>query len=86
MLRHLTSWSDTMPAAGQGSREGGYVWIIDDEGQRHAVRPSAISVLSDADPACDATVVQVGSSRLLRVPVSLDEVVSWFHVGAGPGR
>ena len=72
-----------MSANEQGSRVGGYVWIIDEYGLRHAVRPSSANVLSDADPTRDETIVQVGSGRMLRVVAPLEQVIDWFQMGGG---
>ena len=71
-----------MDAITQGARmSGGYVFIIDSDGHRHAIRATAVTVLSDADIIHDETVLQIGGGRTLRVPVGLDEVLSWFQLG-----
>jgi hypothetical protein len=71
-----------MEAITQGARIAGFVFIIDSDGQRHAIRATAVSVISDADIVHDETVLQLGGGRTVRVPVGLDEVLSWFQLGS----
>lgn len=47
----------------QGARVAGYVIIIDGGGLRHAIRAISAAALSNADPAQDETILQLGASR-----------------------
>ena len=38
----------------------------------------AVSVVSDLDPAQDETLIQLHGGTVVRVPCSLDEVLTWF--------
>lgn len=62
----------------QGERIGSYVFLIDADGLRHAVRSNSVIVASDSDVSRDETVLQVGGGRVIRVAASLDEVLHWF--------
>jgi hypothetical protein len=66
----------------QGTRVGGYVIIVDSEGLRHAIRATSVTAMSDADPAQDETILQIGSSRTVCIPAALDRVLEWFGLGA----
>lgn len=59
-------------------RIGPFVFVVDGEGLRHAVRLGAVLALSDGDICQDTTMVQLPGSRFVLVPVSLEEVVGWF--------
>jgi len=63
----------------QGERiAGGFILITGIDGTRYAVRQQAVTVLHDADECRDETMVQVHGGHIVRVPWSLDEVLSWF--------
>lgn len=62
----------------KGMRIGAFVFVVDGEGLRHAVRPGAVLALSDGDACQDTTMVQLSGARFVLVPRSLDEVVTWF--------
>ena len=65
--------------AAQGERiAGGFLLITGLDGTRYAVRQQAIAVVHDADECRDETVLQLHGGRVVRVPCSLDEVLSWF--------
>ena len=57
---------------------GGFILITGIEGTRYAVRQQAITVIHDADECRDETMLQLHGGHLVRVPCSLDEVLSWF--------
>jgi hypothetical protein len=63
----------------QGERtRAGFVLITGIDGTRYAVRQQAITVIHDADECRDETMVQLHGGHVVRVPCSLDEVLSWF--------
>jgi hypothetical protein len=65
--------------AAQGERiAGGFLLITGIDGSRYAVRQQAITVVHDADECRDETVLQLHRGHVVRVPCSLDEVLSWF--------
>ena len=65
--------------AAQGERiAGGFLLITGIDGTRYAVRQQAITVVHDADECRDETNVQLHGGHVVRVPCSLDEVLSWF--------
>jgi len=65
--------------AAQGERiPGGFLLITGIDGTRYAVRQQAITVVHDADECRDETVLQLYGGHVVRVPCSLDEVLSWF--------
>jgi hypothetical protein len=65
--------------AAQGERiPGGFLLITGIDGTRYALRQQAITVVHDADECRDETVLQLHGGHVLRVPCSLDEVLSWF--------
>jgi len=65
--------------AAQGERiAGGFLLITGIDGSRYAVRQQAITVVHDADECRDETVLQLHGGHVVRVPCSLDEVLSWF--------
>ena len=63
----------------QGERiAGGFILITGIDGARYAVRQQAVTVVHDADECHDETIVQLHGGHVVRVPCSLDEVLSWF--------
>jgi hypothetical protein len=63
----------------QGERRaGGFILITGIDGARYAVRQQAVTVIYDADECRDETVVQLHGGHVVRIPCSLDEVLSWF--------
>jgi len=62
----------------QGERIAGFILITGIDGIRYAVRQHAVSVLSDHDPAQDETQIALHGGAIVRVPCSLDEVLTWF--------
>ena len=63
----------------QGERiAGGFILVTGIDGTRYAVRQQAVTVLHDADECRDETMVQLHGGHVVRVPCSLDEVLSWF--------
>jgi hypothetical protein len=71
-----------MPAGGkmpiQGKRIAGFILITGIDGIRYAVRQHAVSVISDHDEAQDETQIVLHGGAVVRVPASLDEVLTWF--------
>ncbi len=61
-----------------GQRTGPFVVLLDQDGLRHAVKLSAIQVLSDGDADGLSTSIQLTGSRAAVVRRPLDEVLSWF--------
>jgi hypothetical protein len=63
----------------QGERiAGGFILITGVDGVRYAVRHHAIAVILDADECRDETIVHLHGGHAVRVPSSLDEVLTWF--------
>ena len=63
----------------QGERiAGGFILITGIDGTRYAVRQQAVTVVHDSDYCHDETIVQLHCGHVVRIPCSLDEVVSWF--------
>ena len=63
----------------QGERiAGGFILITGIDGIRYAVRQQAVTVVHDADECYDETIVQLHGGHVVRVPCSLDDVLSWF--------
>ena len=62
----------------QGERVAGFILITGIDGIRYALRQHAVSVVSDLDPAQDETLIQLHGGMVVRVPCSLDEVLTWF--------
>ena len=62
----------------QGERIAGFILITGIDGIRYALRQHAVSVVSDLDPAQDETLIQLHGGTVVRVPCSLDEVLTWF--------
>jgi hypothetical protein len=63
----------------QGERIGGGFSVITGiDGARYAVRQHAVPVIHDADECHDETMVHLHDGVVVRVPCSLDEVVTWF--------
>jgi hypothetical protein len=63
----------------QGERiAGGFILITGVDGARYAVRQQAVTVVHDADECHDEAIVQLHGGHVVRVPCSLDEVLSWF--------
>ena len=56
---------------------GGFILITGIDGARYAVRQQAVTVVHDADECHDET-IQLHGGHVVRVPCSLDEVLSWF--------
>jgi len=54
--------------------ESGYLLLQDVDGLRHAIRVSAIQMLSDGDPCCDTTLAVV-AGRSLVIPQPLDDLL-----------
>ena len=69
-----------------GAHVGGYVIVVDADGQRHAIRAASVSAMSDADAAQDETILQIGAGRTVRIPVALEVALTWFGLGMGNGR
>jgi hypothetical protein len=61
-----------------GRRSGGFVLITGIDGVRYAVRQHAVAVVHDADECRDETIVQLHGGHFVRVPCTLDEVLTWF--------
>ena len=61
-----------------GQRTGPFVVLLDEDGLRHAVKLSAVQVLSDGDTCGNSTSVQLTGNRVAVVRRPLDEVLSWF--------
>lgn len=61
-----------------GQRTGPFVLLLDEDGLRHAVKLSAIQVLSDADGDANSTAMQFTGNRVAVIRRPLDEVLSWF--------
>jgi hypothetical protein len=67
-----------MPAV-QGERiPGGFVLITGLDGIRYAIRPQSVGIVHDADACRDETIVQLHGGYVVRVPATLDEVLTWF--------
>ena len=63
----------------QGERlAGGFILLTGIDGAPYAVRKQAITIIHDADECRDETVAQLQGGHVVRVPCSLDEVLSWF--------
>ena len=63
----------------QGERtRAGFILITGIDGTRYAVRQQAVTIIHDADECRDETMVQLHGGHVVRVPCSLDEVLSWF--------
>ena len=60
------------------TRMGPFVLLLDEDGLRHAVKLSAVQVLSDADTETNSTAIQLTGNRVAVVRHPLDEVLSWF--------
>jgi hypothetical protein len=66
-------------SAVQGERmPGGFILITGIDGIRYAVRHNSVAVIHDADECYDETMVLLHGGAVVRVPCSLDEVVTWF--------
>jgi hypothetical protein len=66
-------------AAIQGERiPGGFILITGIDGIRYAVRHNSVAVIHDADECHDETLVQLPGGAVVRVPCSLDEVLTWL--------
>jgi hypothetical protein len=66
-------------AVAQGERiPGGFILITGIDGIRYAVRHNSVAVIHDADECHDETLVQLHGWQVVRVPASLDEVLTWF--------
>lgn len=59
-------------------RLGRVVVLTDDEGRRHALRPSAVVGISECDETGDSCLVTLTGGRMLYAPVTLDECLYWF--------
>ncbi|KAA0676733.1 hypothetical protein DS837_30350 [Azospirillum brasilense] len=57
-----------------GERVGGFVRLTNQDGLRVAIRPGSISLVGDADPAQDSTVL-VAAGRSFVLPHKLDEII-----------
>ena len=65
--------------AAQGQRiPGGFLLITGIDGIRYAVRPQAVGIILDADECRDETIVQLHGGHVVRVPCTLDQVLTWF--------
>ena len=65
--------------AAQGERTpGGFILITGMDGIRYAVRPQSVGIIHDADECHDETIVQLHGGHVVRVPATLDEVLTWF--------
>jgi hypothetical protein len=42
------------------------------------VRQQAVTIIHDADECRDETMIQLHGGHVVRVPCSLDQVLSWF--------
>jgi hypothetical protein len=63
---------------GDAGRRSGFILITGIDGVRYAVRQHAVAIIHDADECRDETIVQLYSGHLVRVPCTLDEVLTWF--------
>jgi hypothetical protein len=61
-----------------GRRTVPFVLLLDEDGLRHAVKLSAVQVLSDADGETNSTAIQLTGNRVAVIRRPLDEVLSWF--------
>jgi hypothetical protein len=61
-----------------GRRSGGFILIAGIDGIRYAVRHNSVAVIHDADECHDETLVQLPGGAVVRVPCSLDEVLTWL--------
>ena len=63
----------------QGERiPGGFILIKGMDGIRYAVRPQSVGIIHDADECQDETLIQLHGGHVVRVPATLDEVLTWF--------
>jgi hypothetical protein len=63
----------------QGERiAGGFILLTGIDGTRYAVRQQATTIIHDADECHYARIVQLHGGHVVRVPCSLEEVLSWF--------
>jgi hypothetical protein len=63
----------------QGERmPGGFILITAQDGTRWAVRQQSVAIIHDADECRDETLVQLHGGHVVRVPCTLDEVLTWF--------
>lgn len=63
----------------QGKRiPGGFILITGLDGVRYAVRPQSVGIPLDADECHDETLIQLHGGHVVRVPCTLDEVLTWF--------
>ena len=63
----------------QGERlPGGFILITRLDGLRWAVRRNSVALIHDADECRDETLVQLHGGHVVRVPCTLDEVLTWF--------
>ncbi len=67
-----------MADAHMGRRTGPFVLLHDEDGLRHAVKLSAVQVLSDADGETNSTAIHLTGNRVAVIRRPLDEVLSWF--------
>ena len=47
-------------------------------GIRYVLRPNQVAVIHDADECHDETVLRIYGGHIVRVPCSLEEVISWL--------
>lgn len=64
--------------AAQGESIAGFILITGIDGIRYAVRQQSVAIIHDADECHDETLVQLHGGHVVRVPCSLDEVLTWF--------
>jgi hypothetical protein len=63
----------------QGERiAGGVILITGLDGIRYAVRPQSVGIIHDVDECRDETLVQLHGGHVVRVPATLDDVLTWF--------
>jgi hypothetical protein len=63
----------------QGERmPGGFILITAQDGTRWALRQQSVAIIHDADECRDETLVQLHGGHVVRVPCTLDEVLTWF--------
>ena len=63
----------------QGERTaGGFILITGIDGVRYAVRQHTVAIIHDIDECHDETMVQLHGGHVIRVPCTLDEILTWF--------
>jgi hypothetical protein len=57
---------------------GGFILITGQDGIRYVLRPNRVTVVHDADECQDETILRIYGGHIVRVPCSLEEVLSWL--------